>query len=90
MSKELEALRQLHMAGAYVSESLRNKITPSKATELKNVLYQAIKRNEPMKPLKVNNTKLIYWCSKCDCSSIQRYDKFCHECGQNLDWSDEE
>lgn len=45
------------------------------------------KRDTPMKPLKVNNTKLIYWCSKCDCSSIQRYDKFCHECGQRLDWS---
>lgn len=55
-------------------------------TQVMSILDELVERDTQMKPLKVNNTKLIYWCSKCDCSSIQRYDKFCHECGQRLDW----
>lgn len=91
MSKELEALRQLHMAGAYVSESLRNKITPSKATELKNVLYHAIKRNEPMKVEIKTYTNGFFKrraCSVCD-TTIQKEFAYCPYCGQKLDWSDE-
>lgn len=57
--------------------------------ETKNYLLSLIERDTAMKPLKVSNSKLMYWCSKCDCSSIQRYDKYCHECGQRLDWEEE-
>lgn len=84
MSKELEALRQLHMAGAYVSESLRNKITPSKATELKNVVYQAIKRNEPMKPALDEDSN--FRCARCHHIVDNHY---CSDCGGAVDWSDE-
>ena len=94
MSKELEALRQLHMAGAYVSESLRNKITPSKATELKNVLYHAIKRNEPMKPLLKDMGYGHYdiYCPSCKeyigYENSVRQSKiwnYCPDCGQAIE-----
>lgn len=28
-----------------------------------------------------------YWCSKCD-GLINKYDKFCHNCGWGIDWSE--
>lgn len=94
MSTELEALRQLHMAGAYVSESLRNKITPSKATELKNVLYHAIKRNEPMKPLikDMGFEHYNFYCPSCKeyigfKNSVRESSilKYCPDCGQRIE-----
>lgn len=53
-----------------------------------DILRKLVERDTPIKPLKVNNTTFIYWCPKCDCSSIQRYDKHCHDCGQRLDWNE--
>lgn len=53
-------------------------------------LNELEKRDTPMKTTKVVNTNFIFWCRKCDCSSIQRYDNFCHKCGQRLDWGEKE
>ena len=53
-----------------------------------DIVMEVAERDTPKKPLKVNNTPFIYWCPECDCSSIQRYDKHCRDCGQKLDWSE--
>ena len=53
-----------------------------------SLLEKLVERDTPKKPTpQFPNTTFIYWCPKCDCSSIQRYDKNCHNCGQRLDWS---
>lgn len=53
-----------------------------------SLLEQLVDRDTPKKPTKANNTNFIYWCLWCGCSSIQRYDKHCRDCGQKLEWSE--
>ena len=52
------------------------------------VLEKLVERDTPKKPApQFPNTTFMYWCPECGCSSIQRYNKHCHNCGQRLDWS---
>ena len=75
-----EALEMLKSCGTNTEEPYESKIIEA--------LETLVERDTPKKPTpQFPNTTFMYWCPKCDCISIQRYDKHCHDCGQRLDWS---
>ena len=49
-----------------------------------DTIYQAIKRNEPMKPIKHNDSFGLCPICKQDLGRTN----FCGHCGQRLDWED--
>lgn len=52
------------------------------------ILEQALKRNEPMKPIyEKDGTRS---CPCCKGNWLTPNFKFCSDCGQKLDWSDDE
>lgn len=52
-----------------------------------NSVIEAMDKQIPMKPhIRVND---FIMCAKCD-SIIRKTDNYCRNCGQRLDWSDEE
>lgn len=70
--------------------------------EDKRMIISALEYQTPKKPLIIKNDKdikcgsaiwkagvPIYKCSRCN-GFISRSNKFCTDCGQALDWSDEE
>lgn len=60
-----------------------------------DTIYQALKRNEPMKPIKYEFGG--FQCPACGGLHCQSYNSdlsernlnFCDDCGKALDWSDE-
>ena len=65
-----------------------------------DTIYQALKRNEPMKPKvawknEEDKNIVAYRCLNCNGSLGAKLDNkpmfpnFCRHCGQKLDWSDE-
>jgi len=83
MSKELEALNYLvNLAVVGNKENNREKVFTSE-----EIILQALKRNEPMKPIyEKDGTRS---CPCCKGNWLTPNFKFCSDCGQNLDWSDE-
>lgn len=71
-------------------------------TEEMNIVISALEKQMPKKPLVIKNDEDIKLGSatwkagvpiyKCHCCNgfIKRSDDFCPDCGQALDWSDEE
>ena len=56
-----------------------------------DTIYQALKRNEPMKPRTKTYTNGFFKlraCSVCD-TTIEKEFVYCPCCGQKLDWSDD-
>ena len=49
-------------------------------------IKQALKRNEPMKPIQ-NNDPRFYDCPNCQ-ENISSVENYCPDCGQKLDWSE--
>ena len=82
MSKELEALRDICQSSHCVSEPLRKDLKPFEVTERKNIIHEALKRNEPMKPEKFRNTYDL--CPTC--AEILGETNYCPTCGQKIDW----
>ncbi len=101
MIKELEALEsieatiELGLKDSIHFEALDVTVNLDKGAFLNDVIIirQALKRNQPMKAVSLDSTKYYgfenFECPKCK-SSVDGADKFCSECGQRLDWSDEE
>ncbi len=58
-----------------------------------DIAISALKKQTPKKTTKrqyVPNGTLVYGhCPNCDCFT-KNFFKYCHNCGQALDWSDEE
>ncbi len=56
--------------------------------------FETMKRNEPMKVVSLNSTKYYgydnFECPKCSDKVVKEYNNYCGNCGQKLDWSDEE
>ena len=64
------------------------------------VAIQALEKKIPKKPTPIDYEKYIdvidnarflrgaYWCPNCKC--VVKSGSFCSDCGQKLDWSDEE
>ena len=89
MSKEVEALNYLvSLAVVGNKENHRGKIFESE-----EIVFQALKRNEPMKVdletiLSISKGD-YYDCPKCGDKVIGKYYNYCPYCGQKLDRSDE-
>ena len=89
MNKELEALEHLYATACYEY----GYGDTDKQCYL--ILKEALKRNEPMKPIKYEFGG--FQCPACGGLHCQSYDSdlsernlnFCDDCGQKLDWSDE-
>ena len=90
MSKEVEALNYLvSLAVVGNKENHRGKIFESE-----EIVFQVLKRNEPMK-LKTKRVKVSIddyrtddYCPTCD-EELYTTSNYCPHCGQKLDWSDE-
>lgn len=53
------------------------------------VLKKLVDKETPKKPLEIGNILVMDGCPKCRMPISTRYN-YCPECGQKLDWSDEE
>ena len=85
MSKELEALNYLvSLAVVGNKENHRGKIFESE-----EIVFQALKRNEPMKVDLTTECDWFYKCPNCGGYNIIERSSYCSDCGQCLDWSDE-
>ena len=80
---ELEALENLNDI-AYYEDGYDDLARQSYLT-----LKVAIKRNEPMKVDLTTECDWFYNCPNCDGPNIIERSRYCPDCGQLLDWSDE-
>ena len=97
MTKELEALKNIK--GTIISSTrgdwgfeYRHVGDIESIKKHLDIIEQALKRNEPMKPQTKTYTNGFFMrraCSVCD-TTIQKEFVYCPYCGQKLDWSDEE
>jgi len=94
MNKELEALRRIkksHFIVMCLIDENRN-IETENAIE---TIEQALKRNEPMKfktkhvKVSIDDYRIDDFCPTCD-KELYTTSNYCPNCGQRLDWSDEE
>ena len=87
MSKELEAYK-------IIEEEIIGSINDGRTKRIINlykkqleIIEEALKRNEPMRPIyEKDGTRS---CPCCKGNWLTPNFKFCSDCGQKLDWSDE-
>ena len=96
MTKELEALQKLRDLVEnltridYVPTDLRNEVKEllinsyQESNGYFSQIEQALKRNEPIKPIKQNDSFGLCPICKTDLGRTN----YCETCGQHLDWSD--
>lgn len=80
---ELEALENLNDI-AYYEDGYDDLARQSYLT-----LKVAIRRNEPMKVDLTTECDWFYKCPNCGGYNIMERSRYCPDCGQRLDWSDE-
>lgn len=92
--EESEAIKELHGIRP------RGGIIPQKRAEALDVAIQALEKQIPKKPTSIDYEKYVdvignagflrgaYWCPNCN--YVVKSGSFCSNCGQKLDWSDEE
>ena len=104
MNKELEALQRLRDLVEnltridYVPTDLRNEVKELLINSYEDSngyfsqIEEALKRNEPMKVDLETILNLsyadFYDCPKCGGTFIKRWNNYCPDCGQKLDWSE--
>lgn len=84
--EESEAIKELHGIRP------RGGIIPQKRAEALDVAIQALEKQIPKKPNKcIGFTESLFVCPTCGRKQPIMYEQYyCKECGQKLDWSDEE
>ena len=94
--EEREAIKELHGIRP------RGGIIPQKRAEALDVAIQALEKQIPKKPRKTDSYRGVlkrvyaYVCPTCGNACLEKYmnerqnTMFCWDCGQKLDWSDEE
>lgn len=92
---ENEAIKELHGIRP------RGGIIPQKRAEALDVAIQALEKQIPKKPIR-HTAWEDFKCPACGSTEIRPYDteyreydkdckfEYCSDCGQKLDWSDEE
>lgn len=93
MIKELEAYKIIEEEIIGLINDGRTKRIINLYKKQLQIIEQALKRNEPMKPL---IDKLDLWdehkCPVCGNiaweTHVHKDENFCNKCGQKLDWSD--
>ncbi len=105
MNKELEALQKLRDLVEYltridyVPKDLRDEVKELLIKSYKDSngyfsqIEEALKRNEPLKvepeTFASHSWGVFYNCPNCG-EKVGIYDNYCLDCGQRLDWSDDE
>ena len=56
--------------------------------DIKAILQELVDRATPRKPIK--DSYSISACSNCGCIFLKGKQNYCSECGQALDWGDEQ
>lgn len=98
MSKSMTAERALEV----ITNAIQNETMTEEKDMALAVAQKALKKQTPKKPISIKNDEdvrigagtwkagvTIYKCPCCN-SFISRSSDFCPDCGQALDWSDEE
>lgn len=68
-----------------------NYLSSTKETEIENAkvaLQMIVNKEEPMNPFKIYDD--YAYCNFCDSRVFEQTNKYCSNCGQALDWSEEE
>lgn len=68
----------------YFAEEIKNPNTYN-YTNYKYIQYPS-EWKESHTPIKIKPT-IQYWCGNCD-SALTSHQKYCHNCGKEIDWSD--
>ena len=67
-------------------EAFRNVTLDDDLTnERQDLLQELVDKETPMKPKRNKR-----YCGNCDTVRLLPYDNYCSNCGQKIDWSDEE
>ena len=88
MNKELEALNDIRKI---LEEAYK---FPLNLTPQYKFIYEALKRNEPMKlktkrvKVSIDDYRIDDYCPTCD-EELYTTCNYCPHCGQKLDWSDD-
>ncbi len=88
-SKELDALKRIETCAELGIDTHSKNISDDMAKLRSDIsiVQQALKHNEPMKPIyEKDGTRS---CPCCKGNWLTPNFKFCSDCGQKLDWSDE-
>ena len=84
MNKELEALNDIRK---FLEEAYK---FPLNLTPQYKIIYEALKRNEPMKPktkrvkVSIDDYRIDDYCPTCD-EELYTTSNYCPNCGQKLD-----
>ena len=81
--KENEAIKELHGIRP------RGSIIPQKRAEALDMTIQALEKQIPKKP-DFTEDKEFALCPCCNGKGLLDKQKYCDNCGQKIDWSDEE
>ena len=72
--------------GGWKPDDEAEKISPD--DEAEKMAIEAMKKQIPMKPgLSPNGMFFLFECRECG-TSVSNVNKYCHKCGQKLDWED--
>ena len=85
MNKELEALRRIKKSHFIAMLCLTGENRDIETENALETIEQALKRNEPMKV----DVGFFDYCPKCR-TTLRRIYNYCYNCGQKIDWSDDE
>lgn len=95
--KESEAIREVRFN---MSKIGLNDKAAKRVVEARNMAIKALEKQIPKKPTPIDYEKYIdvidnarflrgaYWCPNC--KHVVKSGSFCSDCGQAIDWSDEE
>ena len=81
--EEREAIKELHNIRP------RGGIIPQKRAEALDVAIQALEKQIPKKPDFTEDKEFVL-CPCCNGNGLADKQEYCDNCGQKLDWSDEQ